>query len=432
MASNYTMIGLIISLILVCFLMLTIISVIVINTDKELIDEMYNNKKISEAFKYNQRKSWPPISNPITSRTWPLITTTRIELTTSEPTTTTKLLTTKSKTTKSTKTTKKSAKATNSKNKARTKTTSATNESKRRKTTNKTKSKDGASCGVTSVKSNLLNRLITYNIKSTIGTGRIIAGTEAVAHSYPWQVSLREMKDHTLYDHFCGGVLVHNRFVLTAAHCVSKLMPSQLLAVTGLHLRTDVSSYAMNNSYKVSNIFVHENYKQTTLENDIAILKLEKPVKLSSNVTAICLPERLNKTEKKYLNKTGIVTGWGLKSYSETSKQLQQTLLTILDNGDTRCSKFLNEFNKETMFCAMDRWSTRLNSNVCSGDSGGPLVIYEENKWILLGIVSYVQAFLVKEDNKYHCDSSLPSFYTKVPILVDWIENKFNQTLAAD
>ena len=100
----------------------------------------------------------------------------------------------------------------------------------------------------------------------------------------------------------------------------------------GLHIRNDVSEYAFKNSYKISRIIIHDKYNESTSENDIAILKLNKQAMLNVNVSIICLP--ITKTDV-YLNITASITGWGLSNnINNTNSQikLQQTTVTLIKN----------------------------------------------------------------------------------------------------
>lgn len=135
----------------------------------------------------------------------------------------------------------------------------------------------------------------------------------------------------------------------------------------GLHIRNDVSEYAFKNSYKISRIIIHDKYNESTSENDIAILKLNKQAMLNVNVSIICLP--ITKTDV-YLNRTASITGWGLSNnINNTNSQikLQQTTVTLIKNDEKRCEMHLNKYNKNSMFCAIN---AEEHSNACSGDSG--------------------------------------------------------------
>ncbi|CAF0896757.1 unnamed protein product, partial [Brachionus calyciflorus] len=244
---------------------------------------------------------------------------------------------------------------------------------------------------------------IKRNISRAI---RILNGKEALPNSFPWMASLRLFKEQNLYDHFCAGVLISKKVVLTAAHCVNLRKTDEILVVFGLHYRTDLSNSIMNNTYGVSKIIIHEN----SGENDIALLVLSKTVNFSQNIYPICLTKENDL--KLFYSSVANVIGWGLKSIKQQSLILQQTQLTILDKNDLRCSIHLKESVKDKLFCALHISKIENISTICSGDSGGPLFVYYENKWILLGIVSFVQTYFSSENNEYFCDPSLPSFYT--------------------
>jgi secreted trypsin-like serine protease len=238
-------------------------------------------------------------------------------------------------------------------------------------------------------------------------------------NSHPWIVSLREYKNSVLYDHFCAGVLISERRILTASHCVNKLLTSKIVAVVGLHIRTDISDYALNNTYHVARIIIHENYNRNNTENDIAMLILRDSVRFSANVAPICLPNSAYADE--FIGKQVVVAGWGLESNNQPSTELKQTSMVLMDNEDMRCRANLNEFNRKMMYCAMGLGIER--TSICIGDSGGPLIYKDIDRWYLLGIVSYVPGYLSSQTNKYFCDSSSPSYFTRIPLYVSWIYN---------
>ena len=249
---------------------------------------------------------------------------------------------------------------------------------------------------------------------------RIINGEPARPHAYPWLVSLREFDKLYLYDHFCSGSLITRYHVLTAAHCLSKFKSANgLLVLAGLHIRNDLSAYAKRNTYKVRKLIVHEDYKQSTSENDIALIVLARPVELSENVSLVCLPFDL-------VNKTGSVArsnltfvGWGMDEHQRAALELKKTTMNILDaETSDKCSNYVNERNRERIYCAM---SARNNSNVCSGDSGGSLSQPLNDQWTIYGLASYVSAFRVLNDTRIFCDPSYPAFFTRISAYIDWI-----------
>lgn len=272
---------------------------------------------------------------------------------------------------------------------------------------------DGLTCG------NSSDLKYSYSLTSTKTSARIIGGNDVKPNSHPWIVSLRTVKNEALYDHFCGGVLITLDRVLTAAHCVFKLTPIELKVVVGLHIRTDISDYAIKNTYNVEEIIVNKKFNKTSSSNDIAILVLAKPVTLNQNISIICLPTTTNSND--FTGSLAIASGWGLKSDYESSTKLQQSLLTIIDKQDYRCMANLNIYNRDMVFCALDTTGKSDRSSICFGDSGGPLVIRDNNKWVLVGIISYVSGHISADNSKYYCDNFSPSFFTSVPYFLEWI-----------
>lgn len=253
---------------------------------------------------------------------------------------------------------------------------------------------------------------------------RILNGKKATPSMYPWIVSLRLFKNQNLYDHFCAGVLVSEKVVITAAHCLVNKTPNEIIAVFGLYNRTDLSNLVMKNSYQISNIIIHEN----STENDIAILIVSKLVIFKENIAPICLTNEYH-IEEFFGHQVNVI-GWGLRISNQPSELLQQTQLTLLNNSDPNCASYLKQTTKQTLICALQ---TKKNSNssdmtkistICSGDSGGPLFIYHHGKWLLLGIVSFVQTYLSSNNREYLCDPKLASFYTNAIFYYNWI-NKF-------
>ena len=145
--------------------------------------------------------------------------------------------------------------------------------------------------------------------------------------------------------------------MLTAAHCLLKRIPNEVIVVAGIHIRTDTSDYALKHTYNVSKIIVHEKYAQNRSENDIALIVLSRPVTITSNVSFICLPEMRGSIDS-YIGKSAISTGWGLTDNMESARLLQQTSMDILENSDAQCKQFLSNYSTSSMYCAMGKSRT--------------------------------------------------------------------------
>ncbi|EDO27230.1 predicted protein, partial [Nematostella vectensis] len=114
---------------------------------------------------------------------------------------------------------------------------------------------------------------------------RIVGGTAAPKNAWPWQAQLRSASGFP----FCGGTLVHPRFVVTASHCIDKKTPSSLRIRLGAHRRAE-SGESTVQDFRVKRIIKHERYSNpVNLANDIAVIELEEPARLNRAVNLACL-----------------------------------------------------------------------------------------------------------------------------------------------
>lgn len=128
---------------------------------------------------------------------------------------------------------------------------------------------------------------------------RIIGGKDV--SNIPYQVSLR----HSLYDsHFCSGVILSNEWILTTARCIGNYDAPDIEVFYGSRRLSELNQVA-----EVDTIFVHQDFNAETLENDIALILLEKPLELKAkSVESIALPTRV-----AIDGEVVTVTGWGMK-----------------------------------------------------------------------------------------------------------------------
>ncbi|XP_067105520.1 chymotrypsin A-like [Osmerus mordax] len=152
------------------------------------------------------------------------------------------------------------------------------------------------------------------------GYARIVNGEEAVLHSWPWQVSLQDYAGF----HFCGGSLITENWVITAAHCV--VMTSHRV-ILGEH---DRSSNAAD--IRTMKVFKHPKYNGFTINNDITLIKLASPAQMGLRVSPVCVAE----TGDNFPGGMKCVTsGWGLTRCNapDTPALLQQAALPLLTNS---------------------------------------------------------------------------------------------------
>lgn len=103
----------------------------------------------------------------------------------------------------------------------------------------------------------------------------ILNGTQASIFDYPWVISFRYQAEHN-----CGGVLISDSWALTAGHCY------------GAAIQYGVNVISRNGNLRATLLMVHPDFNNVTLENDIALLKLESPVEFDDNVQAVKMPPR--------------------------------------------------------------------------------------------------------------------------------------------
>ncbi|KAM9353514.1 trypsin-1-like [Symphorus nematophorus] len=193
---------------------------------------------------------------------------------------------------------------------------------------------------------------------------KIVGGYECQRHSEPHQVSLNAGY------HFCGGSLVNDSWVVSAAHCYKSHIEVRL----GEHNIgiTEGSEQFIS----ASRIIPHPSYNGYTLENDIMLLKLSQPATLNQYVQPVALP-----TSCAPAGTMCKVSGWGnTMSSTADSNKLQCLKIPILSDED--CHSSYPGMIDNTMFCA---GYLEGGKDSCQGDSGGPVVCNGE----LQGVVSW-------------------------------------------
>ncbi|KAF5298018.1 hypothetical protein FQR65_LT09829 [Abscondita terminalis] len=219
---------------------------------------------------------------------------------------------------------------------------------------------------------------------------RIVGGQPASILAYPYQVSLRS----TSNSHFCGGSIISNKWILTAAHCLNGRTPSEVIVVVGTN---NLNSGGV--PYGVAEFISHSSYNEGTNVNDIALVRISGSISFSTNIKPIQLSSNY---PGHGANLT--LTGWGLKSYPSggVPNILQYVNLIAIDIN--QCKSMLSGFPlTSTHLCTIQN----KGKGACQGDSGGPLVYNEAQ----VGIVSW----------GIPCAVGLPDIFTSVSSYLNWI-----------
>uniref|UniRef100_G3VC91 Peptidase S1 domain-containing protein n=1 Tax=Sarcophilus harrisii TaxID=9305 RepID=G3VC91_SARHA len=255
---------------------------------------------------------------------------------------------------------------------------------------------------------------------------RIVGGSDAPLGKWPWHVSV-----HKFGRQICGGTLISESWVVSAAHCFvfprnfSLIPPEQFTVAVGVHSQLSLMlnsavSAGMHQIVKVSDILVHENYSGVLHGNDIALLRLAQPVNFTEYVQPICLP-RANHSFPH--GASCWATGWGhvqekVRQLPQSGLILQQLELKIIGPKECQCLfNYKGPFNitgklLPTMLCAGYKEGKR---DTCQGDSGGPLVCEEQGQWFLAGITSFGHGCARR---------NRPGVFANVVAFEDWIRER--------
>jgi len=233
--------------------------------------------------------------------------------------------------------------------------------------------------------------------------GKIVGGFEAEEHEWPWIVAL--FIDDMW---FCGGALISDEFVLTAAHCAEDASRFDILA--GAHNvredsepdRVEISSY---------NGWTHPQWDSNDLSNDLALIRLPEKITFNDYIRPACLPTPDLTADPGFL-----VTpiGWGRPSDSASGIS---PVLRMVQDLPLITNKECNDVYGivgDGVVC-MD---TSGGKGTCNGDSGGPLGYYDESRerWIEVGIVSFGASA--------GCEVGYPSGFTRTHYYLDWIKEQ--------
>ncbi|XP_076047635.1 trypsin-1-like [Oratosquilla oratoria] len=233
---------------------------------------------------------------------------------------------------------------------------------------------------------------------------RVVGGTMSQLHGWPWQASLRLTSSNT---NFCGGALIDNWWVLTAAHCVSDFHKEEFSVTLGEHNLEEDDEAPHTTSFSVSTIITHDQYDPVAVNNDIALVKLDKSVTYSKGISPVCLP--WGSATRNFKGENVTVTGWGATSFQgTTSHVLREVTLPVLTTKE--CRYFLGDRISKNMFCTYEP-----GKDSCQGDSGGPMnwVNKDTGRVVTIGIVSWGIGCAANGN---------PGVYTKLTKYLDWIQ----------
>jgi len=235
------------------------------------------------------------------------------------------------------------------------------------------------------------------------GFGRIVGGIEAQRNEFPYQVQLRKWDRHS-----CGGSVINEEWIITAAHCLDDHIGLNNLSVAVRQY--DVSQLEDEIILDIAEYILHPRWPIPG--NDIALIRVAERLDFSDGTVApVCAPDE----ERLYVGSPSVVSGWGTTMFlGEASEILLYTALTVTTNEYCREALLANNYPppraKEVCAGSADENNER---DSCQGDSGGPLVVKEDGTFRLIGVVAH----------GFGCAMGSPGVYTRVNNFLDWIDN---------
>ncbi|XP_054732570.1 serine protease 1-like isoform X2 [Anastrepha obliqua] len=231
--------------------------------------------------------------------------------------------------------------------------------------------------------------------------GRITNGEKATAGQFPYQVGLL-LKSNAVSSAWCGGSLISNTYVLTAAHCIDSI--PEITVYLGATERT---SPEFTHTVTKADVIIHSSWNRRTLRNDISLIKIPY-TPYTSKISAVQLPSIAN-SYSTYIGERVVASGWGRTSDSSNSvtKHLMFATLEVFSNS--LCAKsYGSSFVRSSIICV----ATPSGQSTCNGDSGGPLVL--ESSMIQVGLTSFGASI--------GCELGYPITFTRLTKYLKWIK----------
>uniref|UniRef100_A0A6P7FL11 CLIP domain-containing serine protease n=1 Tax=Diabrotica virgifera virgifera TaxID=50390 RepID=A0A6P7FL11_DIAVI len=255
---------------------------------------------------------------------------------------------------------------------------------------------------------------------------KIRNGQNAEINEFPWMTLLR-YRTSTGAEFRCGGTIINNKYILTAAHCITRLKDPLLDVRVGEYNTSSVIDCVMDQNgiakcindpiqnLAIEEIIPHPEFNPNVIANDIGLLRVSRMNINAENARPVCLPlgeHRLDEFRRV------TVTGWGYTdSYAEVKTDvLQKVDLPIVPIN--RCREaYKGQSSKARLTYKQLCAGGQNNQDACPGDSGGPLQVAR----LVDGSARYIQHGVVSFGPRECGFEGFPGIYTRVAYYMDWI-----------
>ncbi|XP_062715763.1 CLIP domain-containing serine protease B4-like [Aedes albopictus] len=256
-------------------------------------------------------------------------------------------------------------------------------------------------------------------------TDLLLGGQRAFLSEFPW-TAIVEYRQNTSNEtgYHCGGTLINSRYVLTAAHCVQPRSGHDWEAV-GVRLGEHDLNTALDCEFEqceeppvtvgIEKIIVHDGYspQSKAQHDDIALIRLDRDVEYSVNVSPVCLPVEESDRTRNITGAWGVKSvGWGISESGTVMHEKFKTQLSIVDRKS--CMETIGTELRDTQLCT----EVRRDRDVCAADSGGLLILRSRSMAmcnILYGISSFGKSSFCGTKGD-------PAVFTDVTKYIEWIE----------
>lgn len=189
---------------------------------------------------------------------------------------------------------------------------------------------------------------------------RIVNGLASKRGQFPYYALLESRERYYPKENFiCGGSLLNEEFILTAAHCLNNV--TKVLVHLGSLRQEEFEDGRQVFFARRKHFYVHPNYDHETLFNDIALIKLSRPATYSRLIQPVTFPKICEVPVG--MNLTAVGNGYNVTD-GDRAEILQYTTLTTISNSE--CGQHYDLFDKTSILCAVGY----NNNSICGGDSG--------------------------------------------------------------